>query len=135
MSKPIALSKNREIEYILIENRCDAIEEQVVFKLRTLPFNVRMDIFNSIAMDADSSGGVRADVGRKFRLACKHGIAGWDNLTDADGNVIEWRSTSKAHGVDVIEDSCLAILPDDVLVELGNAINEMSTSDAHQVGK
>jgi len=137
MSKPIALSKNRTVNYVLEDNRADEPDEQVRFQIRTLPFNVRMDIFNSLAVETGSGdNNMRADVGRKYRLACKHGIAGWAHLVDADGDEIEWvGAPKKLYGVEVIDDDCLALLPDDVIVELGNAINELSTSGAHEVGK
>ena len=134
MPKPIALTKNRTVRYVLPSNRDDPEEDQVVFILRTLPYTVRMDIFNALVVDPE--GGVRADVSRKFRLACKHGIAGWENFTDSEGEEIEWiASTQKKHGVEVITDDCLAFLPSDVLADLGNAIDDLSTSEADQVGK
>lgn len=138
MPKPIALSKNRIVSYVLKDNRKDPEEDQVVWQLRAVPFSVRMDIFNTIAMDADeaSAGSARVDVGRKFKLACKHGIAGWsDNFADADDAPLVWVSTEKKFGVAVIDDDCLTQLPDDVISELGNMINDLATSDAHEVGK
>lgn len=138
MPKPIALSKNRTVSYVLKDNRVDCEDDRVAFQIRAVPFAVRMDIFNTIAMDATGDNpDARVDVGRKYKLACKHGIVGWsDNFEDGDGGALEWEpSPKKRHGVEVIGDDCLAQLPDDVITELGNAINELSTSDANEVGK
>jgi len=137
MPKPIALSKNRIATYVMLDNRTDPEEDQIVWQLRAVPFTVRMDIFNSIAIDtAAGSTDARADVGRRFKLSCKHGIAGWSgNLTDSDGASLEWTAGGKAFGVEVIHDECLAQLPDDVVTELGNEIAKLSTSEAHTVGK
>ena len=135
MPKPIALTKGRTVDYVLLDNRDDPVEDQVTFKLRTLPFNARMDVFDAMAMDA-AGGSVNPGVGKRYKVACTLGIAGWsENFEDAEGKAIVWQSRKKQYGMEVIDEALLDVIPDDVISEVGNEINKLSTSDAHEVGK
>lgn len=135
--RPIALSKNKTVPYVLDDNRGDEPDDQVVWKLRALPFAVRREIMSTVALDVaqgqDTSA--RIDTGRRYERAVRWGLDGWENLTDGNGNEITATRGPKRYGIEPLSDESLALIPDDYIIELGDAIIRLSASDAETVGK
>ena len=137
MARPIALTKNKTVPYVLTENREDEADDQVTWKLRALPFAVRREIMSTVAFDvAQGQGGeARIDTGRRYEKAVRWGLEGWDNLYGADGELVEPGYGEKRYGVFPLADACLDRLCDDWIIELGDQIIRLSSSDAETVGK
>jgi hypothetical protein len=134
MARPIALSKTQTWDYVLESNRMDPVEEQVVWKLRTLPYAVRVQLMSTISFKPGEGEGV-IDLGKRYHTACQFGLAGAENYQDENGQPVLVSHKGTQHGVPVVSDEFLETMADDVLMELGRVVLERSTLSRGQVGK
>jgi len=134
MARPIVLSKDRIVEYVLVDNREDSPEDQVVWELTAVPFEVRMEIVNQLAISTaageDQAAKMSLDKGSQYARATRWGLRGWSENYD-----LEPRWGSQRYGRKCLSDATLDHIPDDYIIELGEAIMGLSASDADAVGK
>lgn len=140
MPKPVAISKHRKLDHVLECQRGDPREEQIIWKLRPMPYAVRGEAQNALYYEASLSGAERAkvDTTGKCRIACKFGLEGWGGaelLDDRDEVVQPEYEPKPRYGVRVLADACLARLPEDVLMELGIEILALSNMGGEALGK
>jgi len=133
MPRPIALSLNETWDYVLKDNREDQEEEQTVFHLRALSLKQRTKLQNMVSAssgDDEDTTVMQIAIGDRSLYSCEHGIAGWDNFIDGEGNEVEFRSVGASASRKSLE-----VIGSSDMAELSNEIVERSSLTKDQVGK
>ncbi len=99
-----AISKLVERDYVLKQDQ--GTDNPTVFRLRALTGLQRIDV-------RDAFGRGEETVARRI---ITHGLAGWSNLRDADGQAVPWAPGNIARNLDC--------LPEDAIAELAKEIFE-----------
>jgi hypothetical protein len=133
----IARSVNEVFNYVCKAERELPQDQRTVFHLRPLSAFVGMALENLNEASSDGSR-VQLRIGDQKKVALLAGLAGWDNLRNAQGEVVEFRSkkgTFSICGISVAnpaDQATVDLLPQDVAEELVDAIRSGSafTADA-----
>ena len=125
----IAHTTGKVIDYILKEEREKPDAERTVFHLRTLSKRATATIQDNLVGYDIAGSVVVSRPGTGALVACKLGIAGWENMQDADGNEVRPRFiTSKGSkgGLQALSPKSLDVLPQFAIDELGGAIMDLN---------
>ncbi len=125
----IANTTGKVVDYILEEERDKPESERTTFRLRTLSKRATATIQDNLVGYDVAGSVVVSRPGTGALVACKLGIAGWENLLDADGNEVRPRFiTSKASkgAIQALSPKSLDVLPQFAIDELGGAIMELN---------
>lgn len=138
MPRPIAISKNRKLRYILEQQRADESEDQLVFNLRALPWAIRQELGTEVSAVPGESASVTSNLLERYGKAFRFGVeslTGAPLIDDAGAGVELVREATARHGIFPLTAECVARFPDDIIVEVGYQVWELSTSGASIVGK
>jgi hypothetical protein len=116
---PIALDPIRTHRYTLQAERSHATP--TVFLIRALTVRQRAEVADLVT--ASSGGDFAPNLAQQRMRRVEFGLVGWEALCTADGSEVEFVA-HRVHGG--AAEASLNRLPDDAIVELSEAIAELS---------
>ena len=102
-------------------SRYDNSEPKTVWKIGVLSAHAFAYVGSKISDPTKSLEGMIEVV--------RFGLLGFDNFKDAKGNLVPFDTVSKSigqHNYNVVTDKIIAIMPIDIIIELGGRILEMT---------
>lgn len=130
----IAISMTEQHEFVLLRDRRLPAESpsRTVWLLRSLTRKERTALEN---LGRTVDGSIR--VGSLITEAVRAGLVGWRNLVDAAGQPVEFRAQPTPEIVldrvaQPVANALLDRIPDEVLTELANEIQTLTTISVHE---
>jgi hypothetical protein len=130
---PTALDPNTPWEYQLLEDRDYANDEDrkkrkngtvnpgnTIFELGFLTHKADADITNALVEASRDSDAISYRSGTQTMKILTHGVRGWRNFNDKDGNAVEWKSAGGRPPK--MQEACIDYLTPKQRTELANAI-------------
>lgn len=127
----IVVNPGQTRRYVLKEERELPVDKQSVFLLRPLTL-AESSKLEDMAVGIGAGNNVTVNSGSVRIQALRFGLAGWENVVDASGNAVEFRSTTKKErGVEIVQpdDSIIAMIPPKARLELAEEITNGGSID------
>jgi hypothetical protein len=122
----------------------DVGTERTIFKLGVLDSITRSsleDAHTQFTVDTTGTGGqAQMKISRRARdmEIVRHGLRGWDNFQDAEGNQVKFETTSRpgpaGTSVPLVSDACLKMIPYALIEELAREILKDNTISKEDEG-
>lgn len=127
----IAITPDKEREYVLRHERTLPEEQQTRFRIRTLTTRERTSLQDRQAVFMQATGEMLHKTGTYALETLRCGLVGWSNLKNSEGSDVPFETEEKKRNVAGIlrrpvTDSCIDMLAAEYVDELAAAIHDFS---------